>query len=155
MTTAAALTTDIRVLTYRQALFIGYFLCVLIDLTVLNLFDEFWGQVEIASFTISLMAAALLQLLLKLTLKLEHTVADHFKKQEGKGALGKRLFATWLILFGSKFVILEVVNIVFGNKVEFGGVIPFIVVVFAIMAAELITSRVYALLGDEKLLRSD
>jgi hypothetical protein len=27
MTTAAALTTDIRVLSYRQALFIGYFLC--------------------------------------------------------------------------------------------------------------------------------
>ena len=147
MTTAAALTTDIRVLTYRQALFIGYFLCVLIDLTVLNLFDEFWGQVEIASFTISLMAAALLQLLLKLTLKLEHTVADHFKKQEGKGALGKRLFATWLILFGSKFVILGAVDFAFGDWIHFGGplhgVVIFIAVVVAMLAAEEIIVRVY------------
>ena len=155
MTTAAALTTDIRVLTHRQAMFIGYFLCVLIDLTVLNLFDEFWDKVEISSFTISLLAAALLQLLLKLTLKLEHSVADYFKKQEGKGALGKRLFATWFILFSSKFVILEVVNLTFGSKVEFGGVVPFILVVFAIMVAELITSRIYAMLGDEKLLRGE
>ena len=67
----------------------------------------------------------------------------------------KRLFTTWLILFGSKFVILEAINLVFGASVEFGGVIPFIVVVFAIMVAELITSRIYGLLGDEKLLRNE
>jgi len=155
MSTAAALTTDIHELSRRQALFIGYFLCVLIDLTVLNLFDEYWHQVEIDSFTTSLAAAALLQLLLKLTLNLEHRVADYFKKKAGKGATAKRLFAAWLILFSSKFVILEVINLVFGTRVEFGGVIPFIVVVFAIMAAELFTSQIYALLGDEKLLRKE
>ena len=155
MSTAAAMTTDIHELSNRQALFIGYFLCVLIDLTVLNLFDEYWHLVEIDSFTTSLAAAALLQLLLKLTLNLEHRVANYFKQQLGKGALAKRLFTTWLILFGSKFVILEAINLVFGARVEFGGVIPFIVVVFAIMAAEFITSRIYAQLGDKKLLRDE
>ena len=155
MSTTAAMATDIHELSKRQALFIGYFLCVLIDLTVLNLFDEYWLQVEIDSFTTSLLAAALLQLLLKLTLNLEHRVANYFKKKAGKGATAKRLFFTWLILFGSKFVILEAINLVFGASVEFGGVIPFIVVVIAIMAAELITSQIYSLLGDEKLLRSD
>ena len=93
--------------------------------------------------------------MLKLTLNLEHRVADYFKKKAGKGATAKRLFATWFILFSSKFVILEAINLVFGANVEFGGVIPFIVVVFAIMAAELITSRIYALLGDKKLLRNE
>ncbi len=68
MTASAAIATDVRVLTNRQALFIGYFLCVLVDLTVLNLFDEYWQRVDIDSFTVSLFAAALLQLLLKLTL---------------------------------------------------------------------------------------
>ena len=154
MSTAAAMTTDIHELSNRQAMFIGYFLCVLIDLTVLNLFDEYWDQIEIESFTTSLAAAALLQLLLKLTLNLEHRVANYFKQQQDKGALAKRLFTTWLILFGSKFVILEVINLVFGAGVKFGGVIPFIVVVFAIMAAELITSKIYGLLGDDKLLRN-
>ena len=81
----------------------------------------------------SLFAAALLQLLLKLTLGLEHRIADYFKKQVGKSAKYKRLVATWLVLFGSKFVILGAINVVFGSKVIFGGVIPFIIIVIAVM----------------------
>ena len=149
MTASAAIATDVRVLTNRQALFIGYFLCVLVDLTVLNLFDEYWQRVHIDSFTISLFAAALLQLLLKLTLGLEHRIADYFKKQVGKSAKYKRLLATWLVLFGSKFVILEAINVVFGDKVSFGGVIPFIVVVIAVMLAEVVINQIYVLLGKD------
>ena len=149
MTATAAIATDVRILTNRQALFIGYFLCVLVDLTVLNLFDEYWQRVEIDSFTTSLFAAALLQLLLKLTLALEHRIADYFKKQVGKSAKYKRLLATWLVLFGSKFVILGAINVVFGSKVIFGGVIPFIIIVIAVMAAEVIINQIYVLLGDD------
>ena len=150
MTAIAAVATDVRVLSNRQALFIGYFFCVLIDLTVLNLFDEYWDPVVFESFTISLFAAALLQLLLKLTLALEHRIADYFKKQTGKGARAKRLLMTWLVLFGSKLVILEAINIVFGNKVVFGGIIPFIVVVIAVLGAEVIINRIYVRLGNER-----
>jgi len=35
------MTTEIHELSNRQALFIGYFLCVLIDLMALNLLDEY------------------------------------------------------------------------------------------------------------------
>jgi hypothetical protein len=147
MTATAAIGTDVRVLSKRQALFIGYFFCVLVDLTVLNLFDEYFARVEIDSFTTSLLAAALLQLLLKLTIALEHRVADYFKKQIGKSAKAKRVLATWLILFGSKFMILGAINIVFGDKVVFGGVIPFIIVVLAVMAAELAINQIYVMLG--------
>ena len=59
MSTAAALTTDIHELSRRQAMFIGYFLCVLIDLMVLSLFDEYWHWGEIDSFTTSLASAEL------------------------------------------------------------------------------------------------
>jgi hypothetical protein len=150
MTAETAIGTDVRVLSNRQALFIGYFLCVLVDLTVLNLFDEYFAKVDIDSFTTSLFAAALLQLLLKLTLALEHRVADYFKNQSGKGSTAKRLLATWLILFGSKFAILGAINVVFGDKVVFGGVIPFIIVVLAVMAAELAINRIYVMLGSKE-----
>jgi hypothetical protein len=150
MTAETAIGTDVRVLSNRQALFIGYFLCVLVDLTVLNLFDEYFAKVDIDSFTTSLFAAALLQLLLKLTLALEHRVADYFKNQSGKGSTAKRLLATWLILFGSKFAILGAINVVFGDKVVFGGVIPFIIVVLAVMAAELAINRIYVMLGNKE-----
>ena len=46
-----------------QRLFVGYTLAVLVDLVVLNFFDEYWDFVNIESFTISLIAALLLQLL--------------------------------------------------------------------------------------------
>jgi len=59
------------------------------------------------------------------------------------------LLATWLVLFGSKFLILEAINVVFGDKVSFGGVIPFIVVVIAVMLAEVFISKIYLLLGND------
>ena len=52
-----------------QRLFVGYTLAVLVDLTVLNFYDEYWDFVTIDSFTISFAAALLLQLLLKLSIK--------------------------------------------------------------------------------------
>lgn len=84
---STATATDVRVLSHRQALFIGYFFCVLADLTVLNLFDEYFEPVNIDSITTSLFAAALLQLLLRLTLALEHRIANYFKEKGGKNPL--------------------------------------------------------------------
>ena len=129
-------------LSNRQRLFVRYLLAVLIDLTVLNLFVEYWDKIVIDSFTISLLAAVLLQIFLRSTVLLENRMADYFKAQPGKAAIAKRLLATWALLFGSKFVILGAIGIVFGEHVDFGGVIPFIVVVFAIMATEFVITRI-------------
>ena len=147
--TAVDEATSVRKPTNGQRLFLGYTLFILVDLAVLNFFDEYWYRVEIESFTISLLAAALLQVLLRLTLALEHRLANYFKEKGGKRAKAKRLFATWVVLFASKFIMLEAIDVVFGDHVEFGGVIPFIVVVIAIIITETILSKIYALLADE------
>lgn len=130
----------------RQSEFIRYLLYVLVDLVVLSLFVEYWDAIVIDSFTIALLTAALLQVLLKATLAIEHRIALYFKARPERWALVARVLATWLVLLGSKFVILEIVDIVFGEHVEFGGVLPFIVVVVALLAAEYILERVYAAL---------
>ena len=54
-------------ITNRQRLFVRYFTAILIDLVVLNLFVEYSDKVFVDSFTTSLLAAVLLQVLLKLT----------------------------------------------------------------------------------------
>ena len=59
----------------RQGRFIRYMLFVLVDLTVLNLFVQYWDRIVIDSFTISLFTAALLQVLLKATLAIERTAS--------------------------------------------------------------------------------
>ena len=71
----------------RQRLFVRYLLAVLIDLLVLNLFVEYWDAVAIDSFTVSLLVAVLLQVLLKLTLNLEHRVAEYFNARTGPSAV--------------------------------------------------------------------
>ena len=60
-----------------QRLFARYFTAILIDLTVLNLFDEYSDKVSVDTFTTSLFAALLLQVLLKATLAVEHWAAAY------------------------------------------------------------------------------
>jgi hypothetical protein len=124
----------------KQRLFIRYFTAILIDLVVLNLFVEYSEYVVIDSFTISLFAALLLQVLLKLTLAIEHRVAAYFKARPGGFAKFMRYFSAWLLIFGSKFVILEAIAIAFGDKVYFGGpvhgLVVLIVAVITMLVAE-------------------
>ena len=143
MATAEPKTSGTIEITNRQRLFIRYLLLVLVDLTVLNLFVEYWHLIVIDSFTISLFTAFLLQVLMRLTTEIERRIANRFKTQPGKGALVKRFLSTWAVLFVSKFVILETVDLVFGEHVEFGGILPFIVVVSTILASELMLTRIY------------
>ncbi len=140
-----------QALTSRQQLFLRYFTAILIDLTVLNLFDQYWSAVSIANFTLSLFAAVVLQVLLQATLALEHRVAGFWNAREGVGAKIGRIFSAWLILFLSKFVILAILNFTFGDSVAFTGplhgVPVFIVVVMAMLGAEELVLRLYRALG--------
>ena len=91
----------------HQKFFIKFLLAVLVDLMILGLFNEFWELVVIDSFTVALIAALLLQVLLKLTLHLEHEVAAYFNKKKGTLAKVMRFLSAWVILFVSKIIILE------------------------------------------------
>ena len=137
--------------TNSQRLFVRYLLATLIDLTVLNLFDEYWQHVTVDSFTISILAAVLLQVLLKATLALEHKVAGYFSAKPGALAKFLRFFTAWLILFGSKFVMLGAIDFAFGDDVAFAGplhgVVAFIIVVVVMLAAEEVAVRLYRSFG--------
>ena len=126
----------------KQKLFIRYFTAILIDLVVLNLFVEYSEYVVIDSFTISLLAAILLQVLLKLTIAVEHRVAAYFNAKKGGFARFMRFFTAWLVLFGSKFVILEALVFAFGDKVYFGGPFNGLVVLIAVIIVMLVAEEV-------------
>jgi hypothetical protein len=135
----------------RQRAFFRYFTAVLVDLVVLGLFVEYWDHVSADSFTIMLLAAVLLQILLKLTIVLEHRLAAYFNARPGGFAKFMRFFTAWLVLFGSKFVILEALALAFGDGLRFGGpfqgIVALIVVVVAMLAAEAALVKVYRRLG--------
>ena len=138
----------------RQQLFLRYFTAVLIDLVVLNLFAEFWDLVTIEPFTITLITAVILQILLQLTFSIEHKVADFFNSMSGATAKVMRIFSAWLILFSSKLIILWTLEITLGDAVHFGGpwhgVVAFVVVIITILVAEELIVRLYQSLADER-----
>jgi sorbitol-specific phosphotransferase system component IIC len=63
-----------------------------------------------------------------------------------------RFFLAWLVLFGSKFVILEALTFAFGDKVRFDGIlhgiIPLIIVLVVMLVAEEAIVRLYRKLGS-------
>jgi hypothetical protein len=131
----------------RQRLFLLYFVGALIDLVVLGLFDEYTDKVHVESFSIMLLASVLLQFLLKGTLAVEHWVASHFKSKAGGWMKFLRYFCAWLVLFGSKFVILEALDLAFGDSVQFEGVLHgivwLIIVVVTMVIVEELVARFY------------
>ena len=148
MGNVAALAADVRVPSGRQALFISFTLCVLVDLTVLNLLNEYWDRIAIDSLTPLILTATVLQVLLMLTLRLEHWPAGLCRRKGGRHALTLRVFVTWLIRFGSKFAVLGTVNLLFSNPVDLGCIVSLIAVVLALFAAELELGRIDAWLVE-------
>ena len=136
----------------RQREILRYVMATLVDLVVLNLFAEYWKDyVVVSSFTISLLAAVLLQVLLKLTLALEHRVAAYYNAKPGGWAKFMRYFSAYLILFGSKFAILGALSFAFGDNIHFTGlyhgIVPLVTVVTVMLVVEALLVKLYRRLG--------
>ena len=136
--------------TRRQLIFFSWTKDVLIYVIVLNLFVEYVEKVVIDSFTISIFTAILLKALLDVILGLEHRVAHFFETRSGKLSKFLRIMSTWLILFLSKFLILEVVDFVFGDHVELGKFVQVLSLVIALMVAREVVQRIYMALGSSE-----
>ena len=132
----------------RQRIFLLYFVGALIDLVVLGLFAEYTDKVYVDTFTTMLLASIVLQLLLKATIAVEHKVAAYWKSK-GKSGFNTfmRFFCAWLVLFGSKFLILEALAFAFEKDIHFTGVfhgiVWLIIVVVTMIIVEELVVRFY------------
>ena len=131
----------------KQQLFLRYLTWTLVDLTVLNFFAEYWDKVTITSFGVSLFIAITLQILLKTTISLEHRISKYMKSKERLDKKILHIFTTWFVLFASKFVMLWVLQLLFGDAIVFAGVyhgvVTFIILVVVILLAEYLLMRLF------------
>lgn len=137
----------------RQRLFLIFTLFVLADLTVINLFDEYASSYfHISSFTASIVMAVILQILLVITIKIEHKIADFFKSKEGVINLIFRILVTWALLFGSKIIMMKIVDLILGNKIEYygpyHGLGTFVLIIIGMIIAENLLKKVFLSLKD-------
>ena len=113
-------------LSWKQALFQEMVLGVLLYTVVLGFFEEYTTILNTWSYSITFMAAIVLQILTYLTFLLKKRVVKDFKGKEGKKYMAAMVLGVWLILFLSKFVFLAVLDVIFGEAVEISGFVGLI-----------------------------
>ena len=93
---------------------------VFVYVVVLNLAAEYMPLVITETFTLSLLTALLLKVVLELVVLLKDRIKKLVKASDSvdKALAGLLL---WGLLIGSKFVVLEMVALIFGGQVRLGG----------------------------------
>jgi hypothetical protein len=135
----------------RQLVYLGMLTNVLVNIVVLNLFVEYADKVVIDSFTISIFTAVLLSVMLYVITRFEHRISHFFfERHDGRSWRIGGVIAIWGVLFGSKFIILEVVDFVFGDHVELGKILEVILIVVVMLVAKALVVKGFDALGDQQ-----
>jgi hypothetical protein len=131
-----------------QLVYAGWTLTLLAYIVVLNLWVEFNPSVIIDSFVISIATAVVLLVLLVSILGFEHRVKHWFAQREGTAYRVLGAASTLLILFLSKFVILEVVDVIFGEHVELGSFVDVLALVLLLIVAQKLMVFIWDAIGE-------
>ncbi|HSK33449.1 MAG TPA: hypothetical protein VK903_08195 [Propionicimonas sp.] len=94
---------------------------VFVYVVVLNLAVEYLPIVISETFTVSLLTAILLKGVLEVVVALKNRVKARFRAATTPVGKGFSALLLWLLLVSSKFVVLELVAWMFGDRVSLGG----------------------------------
>jgi hypothetical protein len=108
---------------------------------VLNLAVEYVPSVISEGFTLSLLTAALLKVALELVIMVKNTILDRLRAATTRRTKIVAATSLWVVAVGSKLVVLELVNLVFGDSVSLGGFIPVTLLVLALLASRAAVRR--------------
>ena len=139
--------TKTAVITRGQLTYVSWYVDVLIYTIVLNLFAQYSEHVYIETFTISILTALLLKLLLVLVEGIEERVQHYFEQKAGTAWKILGLVVIFGILIVGKLFILEVVNFVFGDQVELGHFVQVLVLILAMIVSRELANWVFHWLG--------
>ncbi len=108
---------------------------VFVYVVVLNLAVEYLPAVITEGFTLSLLTAVLLKAVLEVVIAIKDRVKARLKAATGTaGKVGGALLL-WLLLVSSKFVVLELVALAFGDQVSLGNFWSVTGLILALMLA--------------------
>ena len=108
---------------------------VFVYVVVLNLAIEHVPSVISEGFTLSLLTAVLLKIALELVIVLKNKVLGRLRAATTRRAKVVAAMALWVVAAGSKLVVLELVDVVFGDAVSLGGFVPVTLLVVALLGA--------------------
>lgn len=117
---------------------------VLVYLVILNLTAEFVPGVITESFAVSLATAVMLKLVLELVLRVKKRVVARLRAASTAARRVTSIVMLVLILPGSKFVVLWLEDLLFGDAVSLGGFWSVTLLVLGLTAARAGVRRVIA-----------
>jgi hypothetical protein len=108
---------------------------------VLNLFVEYLPSVLSETFTASVLTAVLLKVVLEAVVAAKTRAKRRFKQALTRSGRVAAAVLLWLILIGSKLVVLAVVDVVFGSRVSLGGFVPVTALIITLLLSRAVVRR--------------
>lgn len=94
---------------------------IFVYVVVLNLAAEYLPLVITETFTLSLLTALVLKITLEVVVAVKDRVKQRFKNATSLPAKVGSAALLWLVLVGSKFLVLELIAALFADRVQLGG----------------------------------
>ena len=108
---------------------------------VLNLAVEYVPSVISEGFTLSLLTAALLKVALELVIVVKNRILLRLRAATTRRTRVVAAVSLWVVAAGSKFVVLGLVDLVFGDAVSLGGFIPVKLLIVALLVSRAAVRR--------------
>ena len=108
---------------------------VLVYLVVLGTFSQLFPAVISESFLLSLLTAILLKIVLELVAWVKAKAISRLRSDGGAARRAVGLVVLVLIMPGSKFLVLELVDLLFGDAVQLGGFFLVTLLIVVLMLA--------------------
>jgi len=115
---------------------------VFVYVVVLNLAVEYLPSIISETFTLSLLTAVLLKIALEAVILLKGKILGRFRAATTKPGRWTAAALLWVAAAGSKIVVLELVDLVFGDTVSLGNFISVTLLVVALLLSRAGVRRV-------------
>ncbi|MBU4213925.1 MAG: hypothetical protein KJ792_04635 [Actinobacteria bacterium] len=114
---------------------------------VLGFFNDYTDLVHTSSYSVTFALAIVMQLLTWAVFATKRAWVRWFGRRERRGGPVGRFLGLWALMFGSKFVFLWVIALVFRDEVEVSGFVAILVLVACFTVVQLVGGAVYRRLG--------
>jgi hypothetical protein len=108
---------------------------VFVYLVVLGVFIQLFPAVLSETFLLALLTAILLKVVLEIVLRVKKRIVTRIRTGTKSAVRVVNVVALVLVLPGSKFLVLELVAVVFGDAVQLGGFLPVTILIIVLMLA--------------------
>jgi hypothetical protein len=113
----------------KQRIFREWTSGTLIYAVVMGFFNDYTDFLRIESFSTVFLAALVMQALTSATFSVKKRVNSWYQGRTGTGIKIAHGLSIWAIMFFSKFVFLEVINIVFASAVEISSFVGLMLII--------------------------